>query len=77
MIILPQTHRIIEYFPFLNNSIDKSINDLKYEVYQIIDGLNNVFNEFNIRTSDDHMNHRYPLVTPFFILKLQIQLNLI
>ena len=69
MIILPQTHRIIEYFPFLNNSIDKSINDLKYEVYQIIDGLNNVFNEFNIQTTDDHMNHRYPLVTPFFIKK--------
>lgn len=67
MIILSNTHRIIEYFPFLNNSIDKSINDLKDEVYETINTLNDVFNEFNITTTDDHMNHRYPLVTAFFI----------
>jgi len=68
MITLPQEHRIIEYFPFLNNSIDKSINNLKCEVYEIIDTLNDVFNEFNTIT-DDHINHRYPLVTAFFIKK--------
>ena len=49
MITLPQEHRIIEYFQFMNNSIDKSINFFKYEVYQIINDLNNVFNEFNIQ----------------------------
>ena len=36
MIILPNTHRIIEYFPFLNNSIDKSINILKMKFMKLL-----------------------------------------
>jgi hypothetical protein len=67
MIVLPQTHRIIEYFPFLNHCNDINFNNFKLKVNQLINTLSNIFNEFNLIYTNEHINHRYPLVTPFFI----------
>jgi hypothetical protein len=68
MIVLPQTHLIIKYFPFLNHCKEKTINDLKIEVNELL--INNLFTSINVFNSiytDEHINHRYPLITPYFI----------
>ena len=66
LIILPQKHRIIEYFNFLDNE-NKSFEDFKKEFNNIYIQIKKDLEIFNNINSIDHINYRYPLSTPYFI----------
>lgn len=66
MLILPSSHRIIEYFPFLSNE-KKSFEKFKEEFEHIYKNIKDDLKPFYNIYSDEHINHRYPLTTAYFI----------
>lgn len=66
MLILPSSHRIIQYFPFLNNE-EKSFEKFKEEFENIYKNIKDDLKPFYNIYSDEHINHRYPLTSAYFI----------
>ena len=66
MIKLPKNHRIIQYFPFLENE-DKLFSDYKNEFLYKIETIKPQLDFFYNIKFDDMLNHRYPITTAFFI----------
>ena len=68
-ILLPYQHVIFEYFPELQGE-DKTFADFKLEAKKKLKELYKKTDKFFLlRTVDssEHINWRYPLMTPFFI----------
>uniref|UniRef100_A0A6C0CK76 Methyltransferase n=1 Tax=viral metagenome TaxID=1070528 RepID=A0A6C0CK76_9ZZZZ len=66
MIVIPKEHLIIKHYPMLESN-DQSFEEFKDNIKQTLKYLFPYIKHFyNIPTSE-HINWRYPLVTPFFI----------
>ena len=66
MIKLPKNHRIIQYFPFLENE-DKLFLDYKNEFLDKIETIKPELDFFYNIKFEDMLNHRYPITTAFLL----------
>lgn len=66
MLVLHNSHRIIQYFPFLKNE-KKSPKDFKKEFNIVYENIKDNLKPFYSIPHNDHVNFRYPLTTAYFI----------
>ena len=68
-ILLPSQHVIFDYFPDMEKE-NKSFSSFKEEVSKKLKDIYNASDKFFLQRkvlSNEHINWRYPLMTPFFI----------